>query len=281
MVMNYNLNRMLFLLILSMAGFVAFSDISVTRDQSDDASSKNKVDWPESYASSWAQAFFNAFNSENEGAMRSFIEARYSEAALKKEPFDEVLAAYRHYQKMLGKLHVHSTRGRGEYAIEVIAKSDAFGWVKIPIALSSDPPHDLTEMKPALTSAPDDEANKAYEDWNDLSDLVECVMRDSGAPGMVAAVVRKGEIVDQAAAGVRRIDKADCVQITDRFHIGSVTKSFTATLIGKLVEEGGARLGCESRRSVERRSHEGRLSKRNRGATASNAVGNSDHALDG
>jgi CubicO group peptidase (beta-lactamase class C family) len=55
---------------------------------------------------------------------------------------------------------------------------------------------------------------------------------------MAVAIVRGGKVVEKAAAGVRRFDRPDRVQTGDSFHLGSVGKSFTATMIGKLVEEG-------------------------------------------
>src|SRR5262249_44999102 len=46
------------------------------------------------------------------------------------------------------------------------------------------------------------------------------------------------EVVARGVAGVRKAGDATAVTIDDRWHIGSCTKSMTATMIGTLVEEG-------------------------------------------
>lgn len=65
--------------------------------------------------------------------------------------------------------------------------------------------------------------------------------QDLGAPGMAVAVWSGGSIVAEAASGVRAAGSQDAVQTSDAFHIGSVTKSITAVLAARLVEEGRLR----------------------------------------
>ncbi|HEX5715398.1 MAG TPA: serine hydrolase domain-containing protein [Thermoanaerobaculia bacterium] len=62
-----------------------------------------------------------------------------------------------------------------------------------------------------------------------------------GLPGLAAVVVRGGQVVSSAVAGVRRMSTGDPLRIDDRFHIASCTKSMTATLAAIVVEEGGLR----------------------------------------
>jgi CubicO group peptidase (beta-lactamase class C family) len=57
-------------------------------------------------------------------------------------------------------------------------------------------------------------------------------------PGLAAAAVRGEELIAIGAAGVRQHDKPEAVTIDDQWHIGSCTKSMTATLAAMLVEEG-------------------------------------------
>jgi len=56
--------------------------------------------------------------------------------------------------------------------------------------------------------------------------------------GMVAAVLRGERIIAQGAAGVRKRGAAERATLDDRFHLGSCTKTMTATLVAMLVEEG-------------------------------------------
>lgn len=60
-------------------------------------------------------------------------------------------------------------------------------------------------------------------------------------PGLAAAVWQDGRVVAQGAAGVRKAGATARVTLADKFHIGSCTKSITATLAAVLVERGVVR----------------------------------------
>lgn len=64
-------------------------------------------------------------------------------------------------------------------------------------------------------------------------------LRDSARlPAVAGAVFTSAQVVQQSAVGVRRLSADAAVTLADRWHIGSITKSFTATLVAKLVERG-------------------------------------------
>jgi CubicO group peptidase (beta-lactamase class C family) len=71
-----------------------------------------------------------------------------------------------------------------------------------------------------------------------LDSLLEEVAREHGVPALAAAVVRGESIIAAGAIGVRRLGSAEAVRITDAFHLGSVAKPLTATLMAALVEAG-------------------------------------------
>lgn len=57
-------------------------------------------------------------------------------------------------------------------------------------------------------------------------------------PALAGAIVTDTGIVEAAAVGCRRYGGAENVTVDDQFHLGSCGKSFTAVLIGLLVDEG-------------------------------------------
>lgn len=59
-----------------------------------------------------------------------------------------------------------------------------------------------------------------------------------GLPAVAAAVVRHGEIIAAGAVGTRKAGADLPVSLSDRFHLGSDTKAFTALLAAMLVDEG-------------------------------------------
>jgi CubicO group peptidase (beta-lactamase class C family) len=79
----------------------------------------------------------------------------------------------------------------------------------------------------------------------DLGATLERIRNAHGLPGLAAAIVRFGQIEASAVVGFRRLGHPDRLQLDDRFHIASCTKSMTATLAAILVEEG--RLAWTSR----------------------------------
>lgn len=71
----------------------------------------------------------------------------------------------------------------------------------------------------------------------DLSKTLEAFLQNSQTPGIAAAVIVDGEIA-AGAAGIRKQGAPDKVQPNDKFHLGSNTKSMTATLAAILVQDG-------------------------------------------
>ncbi|MEM7308750.1 MAG: serine hydrolase [Planctomycetota bacterium] len=77
-----------------------------------------------------------------------------------------------------------------------------------------------------------------WEGWADLDGLLSDVRRTTGVPALSAAFLRDGKVVAAATSGVSEAGGEDALDASARFHLGSVTKSFTGVLIGRLVEEG-------------------------------------------
>lgn len=71
---------------------------------------------------------------------------------------------------------------------------------------------------------------------HDLEQTLHRIRAEHDLPALAAAVVR-GDSIQTAAVGVRRVGAPDLVRIDDRFHIASCTKSMTAMLAAILVEQ--------------------------------------------
>jgi CubicO group peptidase (beta-lactamase class C family) len=66
-------------------------------------------------------------------------------------------------------------------------------------------------------------------------------LRAGKVPALGAAVITADGVVARGVAGVRKQGDDTPVEITDRWHVGSITKSFTSTLFARLVEAGKVR----------------------------------------
>lgn len=71
-----------------------------------------------------------------------------------------------------------------------------------------------------------------------LSEMLETIRAKHSFPALAAAVVVDGKVVAKNATGVRVFGGTTKVLADDKFHIGSVTKSMTATVAAMLVESG-------------------------------------------
>ncbi len=71
-----------------------------------------------------------------------------------------------------------------------------------------------------------------------LDDMLKPYLEQYRLPAVAAAVVKDGKIVSAGAVGERKFGSGIPVTVNDRFHIGSDTKAFTATLAGMLVDRG-------------------------------------------
>ena len=72
----------------------------------------------------------------------------------------------------------------------------------------------------------------------DLSEMVASARARHGVPALGGAVVRgsRGGVVALGVDGVRAVGSEEKVQVDDRWHLGSCTKSMTATVIARLAE---------------------------------------------
>src|SRR5438046_7082410 len=70
---------------------------------------------------------------------------------------------------------------------------------------------------------------------------IEGICKDHKLPALAVVVTKDGQICDRAAAGVRKWGDTVPVTTSDVFHIGSCTKSMTATLAAMFIEQGKLR----------------------------------------
>lgn len=72
----------------------------------------------------------------------------------------------------------------------------------------------------------------------DLESSLEKIRLESNLPSLSAALLQDGAIKDIASVGARKLGDETKVTTNDKFHLGSCTKSMTATLLAIYVEEG-------------------------------------------
>src|SRR5204863_2339905 len=78
----------------------------------------------------------------------------------------------------------------------------------------------------------------AIEYSDPVSQMLENIREKHHFPALAAAMVVDGKIVLTKAVGFRKNGGTKKVMVDDEFHVGSVTKSMTATVAAMLVEQG-------------------------------------------
>jgi CubicO group peptidase (beta-lactamase class C family) len=73
---------------------------------------------------------------------------------------------------------------------------------------------------------------------DDIAVYIEQVMEEWKIPGLAIAVVKDGEVILSKGYGYRDVDEQRPVTARTLFAIGSITKSFTVTLLGMIQDEG-------------------------------------------
>jgi len=81
-------------------------------------------------------------------------------------------------------------------------------------------------------------ASKTSAGVRSLSALLERERKKHDLPAMAAVVIEGDRIVARGVAGVRKLGSTKRAALGDRWHIGSCTKTITATMIAVLVERG-------------------------------------------
>jgi D-alanyl-D-alanine carboxypeptidase len=81
-------------------------------------------------------------------------------------------------------------------------------------------------------------AQKSVLSQKKFNELIVEAVQNHMIPGIAAIVVNSDSILNIAVTGERKLLSDEKITPNDRFHIGSLTKAFTATITGKLVEEG-------------------------------------------
>lgn len=108
------------------------------------------------------------------------------------------------------------------------------------LGLAGDPPK-INMLQISDPESLDSPPPKDYTGWKDLASLAAAVRKDADCPAIGIAVWQEGKPLEVVVDGVRVLGKPERVQPDDIWHIGSIGKSITSTLIGRLIEMGKLR----------------------------------------
>jgi CubicO group peptidase (beta-lactamase class C family) len=194
--------------------------------------------FPETRAGEIASDYFEAFNSGDLERLRQHYQDYRSEASLAERSPDERASATLGLYEQLGRLVPARVTNETEFSITITAHAEKVKmWASCLFQLEEQEPYKL-DMLMIGPGSPPEMVTEGVKTWTSLTDLLDQVRTDTGLPAIAVAVIEDGGVIQTAAVGIRKAGSTDSIEIDDRFHIGSITKSVTATMIGRLVEKG-------------------------------------------
>ncbi len=194
--------------------------------------------FPQTTVGDIAKAWFSAYHSENDEPMRDFT-AKYRTAnALKRMSVDDRMAQHKQIKGMIKRLAPKKITLNTEKSLSILVYAGSIEtWFETTFTISETEENKLESFALQPAQAPSEEGSEGFGDWEDLAGLLQNVVDQHKIPGISMAIIEEGKLVESAVAGVRAVGGSEAVMIDDRFHIGSITKSMTATLIGRLIQE--------------------------------------------
>ncbi|MCP4657081.1 MAG: beta-lactamase family protein [bacterium] len=237
------------LLVVTVALILSMGGVAQARPPGD---APQSIELPDSPAGKILDEWFRITNAGEKDLATSFVGERFTVEFLSKLPADAMTAFHLQLHEQAGEFIPHKLLTTTDHELKVLAWGELGVWWEVTLVVEASPPHRIkglrvvpapeslipAEADPAVAAATSEQDGKTYSDWKDLADLLGQARADLDLPALAAAWVEGGKIVEQAAVGVRQLGKSDPVRVEDLFHIGSITKSVTATMIGRLVEEG-------------------------------------------
>lgn len=167
-------------------------------------------------------------------ALRSYIAGAFAQAFLDQVPVEQALAFHQQLRGA-GRLELDGLEAERDRAVVARLRSASGRWFSAQLSVAGDPP-----KIDGLLIQPDSAPQQAVA-WRSLDELAARIAEDAAVPGVAVAWARPGEAPQVGVAGVRALGSETAVEPADRFHIGSITKSVTATALAALVEKGELR----------------------------------------
>lgn len=194
------------------------------------------VVFPDTRVGEIAKAYITSFNSADEVTIRAFETKYRSAGALEKRSLDERIPRVLSLTAQVGTLRPAKILKEDPTSLTLIAHASAADmWLNCTFTIEAGPPQKLESVAMMPGASPENAVE--ITDWKNLKDLANQLLESSGSPAIAIAIVEKGSVVDMAVVGERWIGSGQPVKKNDTFHIGSITKSVTATMIGALVQK--------------------------------------------
>ncbi len=183
---------------------------------------------------SLAQAFIAAINSKDRAVIKTFISER----------FDPKISPEEFSGRLMGivnqgaPLKLEKTVDDKPTLYRALISDKNGERLALTLNLDGKTPPKITGVllgdPESLTVAPP----KDFTGWKTVASLAKDLREATESPAVALAYAIKDQPIQESVSGIRELRKADPATTQDVWHLGSISKSVTSTLIGRLIEKG-------------------------------------------
>ncbi|MEW6366330.1 MAG: serine hydrolase domain-containing protein [Acidobacteriota bacterium] len=200
---------------------------------------------PDTVAGRRAAAYFAAFNSGDEEAMRAFLTENIADDALRARPIDLRLKTYAELRGEAGALTPVKVLRSPEPILLVLVKTAKGEWLEYSFDLDPAPPHKLRSIR-----AQDSDESVANEPQTPITqaEMLEMLRRyfddatKADAFSGTVLIAKEGKPLFAEAYGLASKEYGVPNRLDTRFNLGSINKRFTKIAIWQLLEKGALSL---------------------------------------
>jgi D-alanyl-D-alanine carboxypeptidase len=204
-----------------------------------------KVSFPDTPAGRLVAAYIEAFNSDDAGAMRGFIDANFSPGALAQLPAEQRVTSLQRIKGDVGALEPAKVVDAREDALTIYAHGSKGKWLEIAFAFEPDAPDKMIGARFRMMNEPPDlnaptTPLSETEFLTALGGLLDTLVAADEFSGVV--LVARGETqLFKNAYGLASKEYDVSNRSDTRFNIGSINKIVTRVAIEQLAAKGALR----------------------------------------
>jgi CubicO group peptidase (beta-lactamase class C family) len=206
------------------------------------AGNETAVRFPETEAGKRAEAYFSAFNSNNENDMRTYLEENITPGNLKERPIEQRMVIYRQLKSDLASLEPVKIIKESPDAIKLVARSAKESWLELTFEFEKSSPHKLLGIRiMRLDEPPDLNAPTTPMTEEEMFKELNIYMDGTSVKDEFSGVVllAKGEKpIFRKAYGLASKEYNIPNHIDTRFNLGSINKFLTRIAIEQLAGKG-------------------------------------------
>ncbi len=211
------------------------------------AGDEAEVRFPRTSAGKQAEAYFSAFNSNNENDMRTYLERNVAPHTLMERSIEERMAVYRQLKSDLVTLVPVRILKESTDGIKLVARSAQMSWLELSFEFEKDEPYKLLGVRimrleePPDLDAPTTPLTEA-EMLTELENFLDQTSKEDKFSGVV--LLAKGEKpIFRKAYGLASKEYNVPNRVDTRLNLGSINKFLTQIAIEQL--EGKGALGLD------------------------------------